>query len=299
MKKDITEIINTALELDKDQIGLYFEFEQKESGQNPKLFLGFLKNEIKKQRKEFYIDYSRINDEDYAASIINSYSGNDINGFQKRACGLYILEEVIKKQLYLLRKTNENSSDILWIPEQDFILIDFSTFIEDDDSDDLKSLEKISESRLKEDLKINDTITDNKKIGVQGQGKQNPVFENKFNKMPIEEVQRIFTPLIESRNRANQYWMTRKNFDIFLRRSFCKEELNKPIINFSSSEKGCIIKLFYEFYKKSKKHPKITSILKKPYVELLENAFDTTDFFNLHNNNFCDRANCDWMIADK
>jgi hypothetical protein len=295
MKKDITEIIKTALELDKDQIELYFEFEQKESGQNPILFLGFLKKEIKKQRKEFDINFSQIDDEDYAASIINSYSGNDFIGFQKRACGLYILEEVVKKQLHLLRKANKNSSDIFWIPEQDFISIDFSTFIEDDDSDDLKSLEKISESCLKEDLEIDDAITDTKNPDVQDKDSQQLVFENKINRMPIDQVRLFFTPLIETENNAGENWMEPEAFEIFIRRSFAGEEsLLKPDINLGKGTKGAIVKLFYKFYWHCIGENHTSRREKKPYVKLLRNAFKTGIFNNLDDDSFNGKANWDW-----
>lgn len=123
MKKEIPEIINTALELDNNLLKEFFELHQKESGLKPEFFFGLLKVEIKKRRKKLNIDFSRITDEDYQHTIntiIESYQGNDYNGFMRLASGLYILEEFLNKQLIFLRETNKNSSGTIWTPESDF-----------------------------------------------------------------------------------------------------------------------------------------------------------------------------------
>jgi len=109
---------------------------------------------------------------------------------------------------------------------------------------------------------------------------------NKFNTMPIEQVRSFFEPLVKTKNRDGQFWMTQENFEIFLRRSFLEEELPKPQIKIGRAGKGAVMKLFFEYYEFC-----ITELIsennsKDRFIPLLKNAFKTELFDNLTNNSF-------------
>lgn len=161
----------------------------------------------------------------------------------------------------------------------------------------LSSLDEALEQLLTkiQDQEIIDSESVDTRNIIQKVGTSNKLV-NKFNAMSIAEVESIFKPLVFQKNKAKQYWMTQKDFDIFLRRSFGMENFEKPKINFGKTEKGCVIKLFHIFYQKSVSKSEITCSLKGPYVALLENAFATNDFYNLNHNNFSSRASCHWII---
>ena len=237
MKKEIPEIINTALELDNNLLKEFFELHQKESGLKPEFFFGLLKVEIKERRKKLNIDFSRIDDEDYQYKIINSYQGNDYTGYLRLASGLYILEEFINKQLIFFQGTDENSSGTIWTPESDC--------------------------------------------------KDSDVAENFFNTMPLEMAISHFSPLMVEKNKSGVVWMEKHDFDLFIKRSICKQShLPKPKINIGYGGKYAIIKLFHNFYSKSLKNDYSVDRKKDLYVELLKDAFDIPVFNNLSNDDF-------------
>jgi len=257
MKKDILEIINTALELDNNLLGEYFALYQKESGLKPELFFGMLMAEIRKQGKENNIDFSRIDDEDYHYTIIKSYQGNDFKGYMKLASGLYILEEFLKKQLYLLGETNENSSGPIWTPKEGVTSKDLPPYVEADELD------------------CNDSGSDN----------SDKVENLLINEMPIEHVKNHFKKLVEKKNNGSEHWMTPEDFDVFIRRSFgLKLDLAKPKINIGPAGKYAVVKLFYLFYEECLDY--MPNNKKEPFVNLLKDAFITTRFNDLLIDNF-------------
>lgn len=257
---DIQKIINSALGLEKNLLKEYFELHQKESGLKPELFFGLLKVEIKKRRKKLNIDFSRIDEEDYQYSInaiVESYQGNDYNGFIRLASGLYILEEFINKKLYLLLETNENYNGPIWTPGKGLITKDLPSYVEADELD------------------CNDSDSDNSDI----------VENLLINEMPIEDVKNHFKKLVEKRNKDSKHWMTPEDFDIFIRRSFgLKLDLTKPKINIGSAGKYAVVELFYLFYEKCLNYRPYNK--KELFVNLLKDAFMTTRFNDLLIDNF-------------
>jgi hypothetical protein len=262
MEPNTSKILKVAIELDELLIEKYLIEQQKKSTDSPQIFYGKLKSKIKE-----------INEENPRA--MKWLFHEDLGGWFEE---MGLINRNIEKEGILtasgpgrfLEHLEELYGKFVLLSEKINQLFDSHTF-------------ESTHTTIYEPLQP-----------IQGQK-----LVNKFNAMPIEEVSIIFSPLINTKNKANQYWMTRKDFDIFLKRSFGKEDLAKPKINFSATEKGCIIKLFHFFYTKSKAKREITSILIKPYKELLAEAFETEVFFNLHNQNFSSRARCDWMIELK
>ncbi len=295
MKKDIPEIINSALGLEKNLLKEYFELHQKESGLKPELFFEFVLVEIKERKKKINTDFSRIDEVKYHYSEIHSYQAADLAGRMRLAAGLNFLEDFLKRQLHLLRKTNKNSSDPTLTKDEGLtskVLPPFigSDKLDGDYSNNLKSLEKISEEHLKEDLKIDDANTDTKNLDVQ-----NIDSPKIINRMPIDQIRLFFTPLIETENNKGDKWMSPESFEIFIRRSFAKEEsLSKPDINLGKGTKGAIIELFYQFYCHCIYENHISRRDKKPFVKLLRDAFNTGIFNNLDNDSFNGKANWDW-----
>ena len=295
MKKDIPEIINSALGLEKNLLKEYFELHQKESGLKPELFFEFVLVEIKERKKKINTDFSRIDEEKYHYSIEYSYQVADLAGRMKLAAGLIVLEDFLKKQLHLLRKTNKNSSGPIWSPDEGLTSKVLPPFIRSDKldgnySNNLKSLEKISENHLKENLKIDDANTDTKNLDVQ-----NIDSPKIINRMPIDQIRLFFTPLIETENKNGDNWMEPEDFEIFIRRSFAKEEsLSKPDINLGKGTKGAIIELFYQFYCHCVYENHISRRDKKPFVKLLRDAFNTGIFNNLDDDSFNDKAKWGW-----
>lgn len=111
--------------------------------------------------------------------------------------------------------------------------------------------------------------------------------KNNFNQMPIEEVRSHFKPLIEINNPKGVIWMTNEDFDIFIRRSFGKDEsLEKPKINLGHGAKMALVKLFYQFYDKCQNEYLTQDRKKDFFLDLLKNAFNTDIFNNLDNSNF-------------
>lgn len=129
----------------------------------------------------------------------------------------------------------------------------------------------------------------------EGQDGEKPPFENNFNRMPIDQVRLFFTPLLETENNSGKKWMAPESFDIFLRRSFVKEKsLQRPEINLGKGTKGAIVKLFYQFYSHCIEKNHSSKREKKPYVNLLMDAFNTGIFDNLNDDSFNGKADWDW-----
>jgi hypothetical protein len=111
--------------------------------------------------------------------------------------------------------------------------------------------------------------------------------QNKFNSLRFEEVRNHFKPLFEKKNPSGQNWMKDEDFEIFLKRSFgLQTELPKPKINFGSTGKFAVVKLFYLFYEKCLNEDITQNRKKDPFVKLLKEAFDTDSFNKLSNDNF-------------
>jgi len=302
MKKEIPEIIDTALELDNSLLKEFFELHQKESGFKPEMFFELVWVKIREKRKKINTDFSRIDEEKYPYSIIDSYQVADLAGRMRLAARLIFLEDFLKKQLDLLRqfKFNKDLINPIWTKDEGLTSKVLPPFIGSDKLDDnysnnLKSLEKISENHFKEGPKIKNTKTDTKNSDVQGQGTQTPIIEYPFNRMPIDQVRLFFTPLIETENKNGDNWMEPEDFEIFIRRSFAKEEsLSKPDINLGKGTKGAIIELFYQFYRHCVDKNHISRRDKKPFVKLLRDAFNTGIFNNLDDDSFNDKAKWGW-----
>ena len=251
--------------------------------------------EIKERKKKINTDFSRIDEVKYHYSEIHSYQVADLAGRMRFAAGLIVLEDFIIKQLDLLRKINKNSSDPIWTKDEGLISkvlppIIGSDKLDGDYSNNLKSLEKISENHLKENLKIDDANTDTKNLDVQNIDSPKIII-----RMPIDQVRLFFTTLIETENKNGDNWMEPEDFEIFIRRSFTKEEsLSKPDINLGKGTKGAIIELFYQFYCHCVHENHISRRDKKPFVKLLRDAFNTGIFNNLNNDSFNDKAKWDW-----
>jgi hypothetical protein len=297
---DIQKIINSALKLDKNHLKEYFALHQKESGLKPILFFEFVLGEIKEKRKNINTDFSRIHEEKYHYSIINSHQVDELASRMKFIAGLIVLEDFLKSQLDFLGRRNKNSRGPILTPDEGLTSkvvppIIKADKLDGDYSNNLKSLEKISENHLKENLKIDDAKTDTKNSNVQGQGTQTPIIEYPFNRMPIDQVRLFFTPLIETENKNGDNWMEPEDFEIFIRRSFAKEEsLSKPDINLGKGTKGAIIELFYQFYRHCVDKNHISRRDKKPFVKLLRDAFNTGIFNNLDDDSFNDKAKWGW-----
>jgi len=119
---------------------------------------------------------------------------------------------------------------------------------------------------------------------------------NKFNQMKIEDVRNHFLPLIKTKNPKKVIWMTTSDFEIFLKRSFdMQTDLSKPKINLGHGAKYATVKLFYKFYEKCQNEYLTQNRNKDPFVELLKNAFDTSLFNDLTNENFKgDKSKYEW-----
>lgn len=123
----------------------------------------------------------------------------------------------------------------------------------------------------------------------------NPI-ENRFNQMPINEVRSHFLPLIEKKNPKKMVWMTNEDFDIFLRRSFGRDEsLEKPKINLGHGAKLALVKLFYQFYEKCQIEDYSQNRNREPFLNLLKDAFLTKEFDDLDKSNFkASNSKYDW-----
>ncbi len=124
--------------------------------------------------------------------------------------------------------------------------------------------------------------------------------KNKFNTIPIKEVIQFFEVLKTHRNKKGKgnFWMTEQDFNIFIKRSFNEEtDLVKPKINIGSGDKLAISKLFWLYYDYCQKNDYCQNNNKKPFLDLLKNAFDTTKYDSLLIDNFkYDKSNYIWNI---
>jgi hypothetical protein len=266
MEINVSNIFNTAIILESRTIEKYLIEEQEKSGHSPEVFFGLLLSHIKQISIEKKIE--------------------NLNGkVLELTYDLKIFDEEVAPTLSDLSREYNRRKKTEKLEEAKAKATNYELFDE--------IVNRLWEQSIlrSENAPISE---------VKQPKKQNPPpppLENIFNKMSIKKVRAIFIPLVETKNRKGEYWMNRKDFEIFIRRSFLGESLAKPNINFNETEKGCIIKLFFVFYTESKKEREITSRLKKPYIELLEQAFNTDAFFNLHKQNFSSRAKCDWMVG--
>ena len=111
--------------------------------------------------------------------------------------------------------------------------------------------------------------------------------KNTFNSMPIEQVREHFRPLTYKKNKVlgGEIWMTEKDFDTFIKRSFEGKKLEKPNIKLGSRGKGAVVKLFHQFYSKAF-NGDFEMRGKEKYLELLKDSFDTSIFENVIISNF-------------
>ncbi|WP_163377818.1 hypothetical protein [Cyclobacterium sp. SYSU L10401] len=125
-----------------------------------------------------------------------------------------------------------------------------------------------------------------------------PPNDNKFNTMPIEDVRSFFKVLITKKNRDGKFWMNESEFETFIKRSFgLQKNLDKPIINIGRMGKYALVKLFWKYYDLCQKEDIAPNRLRKPYLELLKNAFDTKKFDDLRIDNFKkSRSDYDWGL---
>lgn len=153
--------------------------------------------------------------------------------------------------------------------------------------------------KFEQTVKRVNKLFDEKLGQFQEQEEEPRDFENKFNSMPIEEVREHFRPLTEKENKVSggEIWMTKEDFEIFLRRSFGGESnLPKPKINIGNTGKYAIVKLFHSFYEKTLDHPYNGPRGKDPVLNLLKEAFNTSIFENERNDNFKrDKSNYSWF----
>ena len=111
--------------------------------------------------------------------------------------------------------------------------------------------------------------------------------KNTFNSQPIEQIRDHFKGLIEKLNPRKKVWMTKEDFEKFIKRSFeGKTKLKKPKINIGYGGKFALVKLFYNFYQYCQNENLTENRSKDPFIELLKNAFDTNNFDDITNGNF-------------
>lgn len=119
--------------------------------------------------------------------------------------------------------------------------------------------------------------------------------KNRFNSLPMKDVIDFFSVLLEKENNCRETWMTEPEFNTFIRRSFAEEDLEKPNINLGTTGKMAIVKLFWLFYNRCQRSDLQENRSKVPFLELLEDAFDTDMFIKLRSDNFkSDKSNYVW-----
>jgi hypothetical protein len=146
-----------------------------------------------------------------------------------------------------------------------------------------KKTKKLEEAKAKvTNYKLFDEIVNR----LSKQSESPTPLENKFNTLDIEEVIKHFKPLTTKKVK-NEPWMTDKDFDIFIRRSFCKEkDLSKPKIKIFNGKKYAVVTLFYKFYELCYGENITENNKKEPFLILLKEAFETTAFDNVIRSNF-------------
>jgi hypothetical protein len=99
--------------------------------------------------------------------------------------------------------------------------------------------------------------------------------ENKFNKgIPMQVVIDHFKVFITSKNKNDEYYLTGDQLISFLKRCFLKDN-NEPVqkINYTSGEKGDVIKRFYQFYDMACSQYFVNNP-KKPFIDCFLNGFE-------------------------
>lgn len=109
---------------------------------------------------------------------------------------------------------------------------------------------------------------------------------NRFNGLQMAKVIDFFSVLLVKKNNSGDFWMTEFEFEKFIRRSFAKEDLDKPKINLGTRGKGAIVKLFHEFYSYCHTENILENRDRSPFIKLLEEAFNSERFLNMRPDNF-------------
>jgi hypothetical protein len=257
---DASLIFNTAINLNNGTIEKYLIEEQKNSNYSPQVFFGLLLSHTKKISISKEIEY--------------------LNGkVLELTYDLKIFDEEVAPTLSDLSREYNRTKKTKKLEESKAKATNYKLF---DEIVNRLSKQSISDSIANPDA---DSIEKSQEVPLK----------NEFNRMPIDQVAIFFTPLIETENSSGEKWMTPESFDIFLRRSFGKEEsLQKPEINLGKGTKGAIIKLFYKFYSHCINKNYSSKREKEPYVKLIMDAFDTGVFDNLDNDSFNGKAEWEW-----
>lgn len=250
MEINASKIFKTAIELDSRTIKKYLIEEQEKSGYSPEVFFGLLLSHTKQISITKKIGYLKgiVEDLTDELTIFNSQVAPTLSRWDRE----YSLTRITEKLEVAKSKA-----------------INYELFYE--------IVNRLLEQSISgSEAKPNPDNIEEEEVSLI----------KKFNTMPIEQVRSFFEPLIKTKNRDGQFWMTQENFEIFLRRSFLEEELPKPQINIGRAGKGAVMKLFFEYYEFC-----ITELIsennsKDRFIPLLKNAFKTELFDDLTNNSF-------------
>lgn len=260
MEKIIQDVIKTAIKLEEEAMGTYLIDAQARSGFSDKVFFDLLKTEIQGLKKEYnFFDISTFNILNHVDYLNQHLDRRDIFEFQKGCRSINIKVEALNNSLnQILLKKIQSSSKIK---------------IKRESMDKKKRfINELKEKAKREEIK---------------------------NCFPLQLTQVIehFQLLIESTNSAGKVWMTMENFELFIRRSFGQElQLPKPEIHLGSDGKYAVVKLFYLFYFNCMEDDIMENRKKDRFVELLSNAFETTKFNDLRNDNFKgDKSRYEWL----
>ena len=104
--------------------------------------------------------------------------------------------------------------------------------------------------------------------------------ENKFNRMPINEViEHFFNDLTDTKKNKGEPFLSEGEINLFLNRAFNGEDLNKPklTLNISAGCRAQAIAIFHKYYSDSKDLKKIGSY-RDMCIRLLTDNFDNFDF---------------------
>lgn len=260
MEINASKIFKTAIELDSRTIKKYLIEEQEKSGYSPEVFFGLLLSHTKQISITKKIGYLKgiVEDLTDELTIFNSQVAPTLSRWDRE----YSLTRITEKLEVAKSKA-----------------INYELFYE-------------IVNRLLEQSISGTEVNPNPDSIEEGQ--EVPLIYP-FNRMPKDQVRLFFTPLIEIENNKGDKWMSPESFEIFLRRSFNEEiSLQRPEINLGKGAKGAIIKLFYEFYSHCIEKNHSSKREKKPYVNLLKNAFNTGIFDNLDDDSFNGKAQWDW-----
>ena len=118
----------------------------------------------------------------------------------------------------------------------------------------------------------------------------NKTEKNVFNSMPLDEVRKWFTQLVESNSKNGNTFLTSENVDIFIDRAFGGELFAEKLsINEKIGDKANVIGLFHLFYTycithqsgRGKIDPNATA---EKYIRLITDYFDNWTFEQVKNN---------------